>query len=74
MTLRAPKPLMTSIRPRRRGPESGAPPTSLILRATPRGCALMNMHGEVVFHADGIRGRRECLEYARRHGVLALSR
>jgi hypothetical protein len=33
----------------------------------------MGPHGEIVFHADGIRGRRECLEFARQHGVLSLS-
>jgi hypothetical protein len=35
---------------------------------------LIDPHGEIIFYADGIKGRRECLEYARRHGVLALSR
>jgi hypothetical protein len=45
-----------------------------MLRATRRGCALIDAHGEVVFYADGTGGRRKCLEYARQHGVLAISR
>jgi hypothetical protein len=45
-----------------------------MLRATRRGCALIDAHGEVVFYAYGTGGRRKCLEYARQHGVLTISR
>ncbi len=46
--------------------------THLTLRATTDGCALVDAEGDVVFYADGLGGRRECLKYARDHGVLAL--
>jgi len=55
--------------------ESEAPAvdlTHLTLRATTDGCALIDAEGNVVFYADGLSGRRECLRYARDHGVLAL--
>ncbi len=45
----------------------------LTLRTTADGCSLIGPEGEVVFRADGLDGRRACLEFARRHGVLALS-
>lgn len=48
-------------------------PSRLTLRATGDGCALIGPEGDVVFEADGLGGRRACLEFARRHGVLALS-
>jgi hypothetical protein len=44
----------------------------LALQATSDGCALVDSGGQVVFYADGLGGRRECLRYARDHGVLAL--
>lgn len=50
-----------------------APTLRLTLRATPCGCALIGPHGEIIFHADGVAGRRECLEFARERGVIALS-
>lgn len=58
----------------RRGPPSAVPPSRLTLRATARGCALIGPDGEIVFYADGLSGRRQCLEFARERGVLALSR
>jgi hypothetical protein len=36
------------------------------------GWSLVGPSGELVFEALGTRGRRECLEYARAHGVLAI--
>ncbi len=46
--------------------------THLTLMATSDGCALVDPSGQIVFYADGLGGRRECLRYAREHGVLAL--
>ena len=48
--------------------------TSLRLRLVQSGdgWALVGPDGVVVFRALGTRGRRECLEFARAHGVLAL--
>jgi hypothetical protein len=36
------------------------------------GWSLVGPNGELVFEALGTRGRRECLEYARARGVLAI--
>jgi hypothetical protein len=49
-----------------------AAPTVLILRATDAGWALVTQDGEVVFEAEGLEGRQECLAFARDRGVLAL--
>jgi hypothetical protein len=46
--------------------------THLTLRVATDGCALVDASGKVVFYADGLGGRRECLRYARERGVLAL--
>lgn len=74
MTLRTPRPLAAPVRAGTHGATSAALSPRLRLRATRRGCALIDPDGEVVFYADGIGGRRKCLEYARQHGVLAISR
>ncbi|MBV8733644.1 MAG: hypothetical protein JO321_02635 [Solirubrobacterales bacterium] len=50
-----------------------APAPVLKLRATSDGWALVGQDDEVVFLATGPRARQECLEFAREHGVLALS-
>jgi hypothetical protein len=47
-------------------------PTHLTLRTTSDGCALVDSSEKVVFYADGLGGRRECLRHARERGVLAL--
>ena len=45
---------------------------TLTLRPTEDGWALVGADGQVVFRALGVRGRRQCLEFARAHGVLAV--
>jgi hypothetical protein len=42
------------------------------LRATGDGWVLLGAEGEVVFHGLGVGGRRQCLEFARELGVLAV--
>jgi hypothetical protein len=56
-------------------PTKGAQPVAsvLLLRATDDGWALIDAQGEVVFAADGQRGRQACLAFARDAGVLALN-
>jgi hypothetical protein len=49
-------------------------PSVLVLKATDDGWALIGQRGEVVFEAEGLRGRQACLSFARDHGVLALIR
>lgn len=45
---------------------------SLSLRGTEDGWSLIAADGEVVFRALGVGGRRQCLEFARARGVLAV--
>lgn len=52
-------------------PEGPAP--VLTLGATSDGWSLIGRDDEVVFHASGRGARQACLEFAREHGVLALS-
>jgi hypothetical protein len=47
--------------------------TGLRLLPTGDGWSLVGPAGELVFHALGPRGRRQCLEYARARGVLFVS-
>ena len=47
-------------------------PDRLWLRATGDGWSLVTPDGHVLFHAMGLSGRRECLEFARDRGVLAV--
>jgi hypothetical protein len=44
----------------------------LSLRPTGDGWSLLAPSGEVVFRGFGLAGRRQCLEFAREHGVLAV--
>jgi hypothetical protein len=46
--------------------------SQLRLRPTEDGWSLIGPRGEVVFRGLGVRARRECLEYARDHGVVAV--
>jgi hypothetical protein len=46
--------------------------TSLSLRATGDGWALLSSGGRVVFSALGLSGRHTCLEFARSMGVLSV--
>jgi hypothetical protein len=48
---------------------------SMRLRLLPSGdgWSLVGPDGKLVFQALGSRGRRQCLEFARAHGVLAIS-
>jgi hypothetical protein len=45
---------------------------TLSLRATGDGWSLLAPDGEVVFRGFGLAGRRQCLQFARRLGVLAV--
>ena len=45
---------------------------TLTLRPTGDGWALLGSGGDVVFRALGLGGRRQCLEFARAHGVVAV--
>ncbi len=42
----------------------------LILLPTEDGWSLVGANGELAFRGLGTSGRRECLEFAREHGVL----
>ena len=44
----------------------------LRLVASGDGWSLVSLEGEPVFSADGLRGRRSCLEFAHNRGVVAL--
>jgi hypothetical protein len=44
----------------------------LRLVASGDGWSLVSLEGEPVFSADGLRGRRCCLEFAHNRGVVAL--
>jgi hypothetical protein len=54
------------------GVRSGHNPDRMWLRATGDGWSLVDHDGQVLFHAMGLSGRRECLEFARERGVLAV--
>lgn len=60
------------IRGRSTSRERGLADSSLSLRATGDGWALMSAGGRVVFSALGVSGRRMCLEFARAAGVLSV--
>jgi hypothetical protein len=69
MTALAHRPIAVGIRPDR-GREVTA--SQLRLRPTEDGWSLIGSRGEVVFRGLGVRARRECLEYARERGVVAV--
>lgn len=48
------------------------PPGRLWLRATGDGWSLLDPSGKVLFSGLGQSSRRQCLEFARRRGVLAV--
>jgi hypothetical protein len=48
------------------------PPDRLWLRATSDGWSLLDPSGQVLFQGLGRSSRRQCLEFARRQGVLAV--
>ena len=48
------------------------PPGRLWLRATSDGWSLLDPSGKVLFYGLGQSSRRECLEFARSRGVLAV--
>jgi hypothetical protein len=48
------------------------PPDRLWLRATDDGWSLLDPSGKVLFAGLGQSSRRECLEFARSRGVLAV--
>jgi hypothetical protein len=48
------------------------PPDRLWLRATDDGWSLLDPSGKVLFYGLGQSSRRECLEFARSRGVLAV--
>ena len=48
------------------------PPDRVWLRATSDGWSLLDPSGKVLFHGLGQSSRRQCLEFARSRGVLAV--
>jgi hypothetical protein len=44
----------------------------LVLRATEDGWSLMTVDNQVVYRGLGVGARRQCLEFARKLGVLAV--
>jgi hypothetical protein len=48
------------------------PPDRVWLRATSDGWSLLDPSGKVLFYGLGRSSRRQCLEYARSRGVLAV--
>ncbi len=45
----------------------------LVLRATEDGWSLIAPGGQVVFRGFGLESRRQCLQFARDHGVLSVT-
>lgn len=43
-----------------------------LLAPTEDGWSLVGPTGELLFRGSGMRGRRECLEFARDHGIVAV--
>jgi hypothetical protein len=52
--------------------ESAQHSATLCLRTCRDGCSLVDTGGSVVFEVNGRDGRRRCLEFARRAGVLVV--
>jgi hypothetical protein len=72
MTALAHNPLAVEVRRQSRASDHARGTTQLRLRATGDGWSLIDADGAMVFRGFGLGGRRECLEFARRHGVLAV--
>jgi hypothetical protein len=72
MSALAPKPAAFALRLADRPSVQSASSGYLRLRATEDGWSLIGTGGAVVFHGLGAQGRRQCLEYARAHGILAV--
>jgi len=51
---------------------SEGPPDRMWLRATSDGWSLLDASGKVLFRGLGSDSRRQCLEFARSQGVLAV--
>jgi hypothetical protein len=72
MSAIAHKPAAFSVRLGTKPFAEAAVPGYLRLRPTEDGWSLIGTAGDIVFHALGPRGRRQCLEYARAHGIVAV--
>jgi hypothetical protein len=72
MSAIAHKPAAFALRLGERPTTQTATPGYLRLRPTEDGWSLIGTAGDIVFHAIGLRGRRQCLEYARAHGIVAV--
>ena len=72
MSAIAHKPAAFALRLAKRPNVETATPGYLRLRPSQDGWSLISNAGDVVFHGLGPRGRRECLEYARAHGIVAV--
>lgn len=72
MSAIADKPAAFALRLGARPFAEAAVPGYLRLRPTEDGWSLIGAAEDIVFHALGLRGRRQCLEYARAHGVVAV--
>jgi hypothetical protein len=60
------------LRPGGEASERRAVPMTCLLRPTEDGWSLLAPNGQVVFRGLGTASRRQCLEFARSHGVLAV--
>lgn len=72
VTALAHNPLAVEVRRQARASDRARGTTQLRLRPSGDGWSLIDADGAVVFRGFGLRGRRECLEFARRRGVLAV--
>ncbi|MBV8954086.1 MAG: hypothetical protein JO153_07925 [Solirubrobacterales bacterium] len=72
MTALAHNLLAVEVRRQSRAGDRARAGTQLRLRPTGDGWSLIDTDGAVVFRGFGLRGRRECLEFARGRGVLAV--
>ena len=72
MTSLASTPAILELRPVEAGQRSGLGRGRLKLLPTGDGWSLIGPDGAIAFRALGTRARRDCLEFARAHGVLAV--
>ena len=72
MSALAHRPAAFAIRMAGKLESSSTAPGTLTLRPTEDGWALIGSDGKVVFRALGVRGRRQCLEFARAHSIVAV--
>jgi hypothetical protein len=72
MIAAAPEPAAFEVRVRDYARQRTGPAPRVSIWATEDGYALIASDGTVLFRGLGRGGRRQCLEYAREHGVLVV--